>query len=215
MIFFSIKSSKYFHWIDNISFLLWSFSFKLLSSLKIQQSSLNNKLLSSYSFIEPRIIQFNNRIFEFNLLFCILLKKLHISEKQLCIHIIFLIKVSSLWEITNDFFACLNSRCITPTFIITSIILSIFLNLLLLLATLLINTADILVLKTYLILILLILYLNLLVKLIIFLLNFFFSFNLELFNSLDSNTCFRAIYLNYAFNLTILFIFNNLSWLSK
>jgi len=96
-----------------------------------------------------------------------------------------LIKITSFWKITNDFFARLNSRCIASTFIVAPIVLGIFLNLLLLLAALLVDAANILVFKYNLILILLILNLNLLVKLIAFLLNLFFSFDLELFNSLD------------------------------
>ena len=126
-----------------------------------------------------------------------------------------MIEISSFWKITNYFFACLYGRCIASALIISPVVLSIFRVLLLLLAALLVYASDILVFKAYLILILLILDLNLLVKFITFLLNLLFSFYLELLNSLDGKACFSTFHLDNAFNLTILFIFENLSWLSK
>jgi hypothetical protein len=78
-----------------------------------------------------------------------------------------------------------------------------------------IYASNIFIFQNYLVLLLNILILNLLIKLFIFFIDFFFSLNLKLSYSLNRLVNFWIINLCNTFNLSILFIFIYLSWLSN
>ena len=119
VVFFALESREDLTLINNFPLFFRIFSFIPLNIFQIKKPSLNNKFLPSDPLIQSCSVQFKNVFFKFDVLRSIIIVKLHICKKQLCIHIVLLVKVTSLWLIPKNILA-------TRLCCVTSTLLSIF-----------------------------------------------------------------------------------------
>ena len=81
-----------------------------MCSLQVQQATLDDKLLSSDSFVEPGVVQLDHGVLELDLLLCVLIEEFHIGQEQLGVHVVLLVKVASLRKVADDLGAGLDGR---------------------------------------------------------------------------------------------------------
>ena len=96
MLFSCIEPRKNLHLVYDLSVLLRLFALKFLHLFQVKQTTLNYELFATYSLIKPPIVQLYNTVFEFDILRCVVFKEFHVSEEQLCIHVILLLEITAL-----------------------------------------------------------------------------------------------------------------------
>ena len=123
VLFLGVESGEDLHRVDDIPLFFRSLPLIFLSSLKIEKTSLNHELLPPDSFVESGIVEFDDGILELDVLLCVFVEELHVCKEKFGIHIVFLVKVTSLREIANDLSTCLNGGNVASTLWISRVLL--------------------------------------------------------------------------------------------
>ena len=109
MFLFTVESSKDFHGVYDVSFLLRPLPFFFLSSLQVKKPSVDHKFLPSDPLVKSCVVKLDYRVLEKDVFLCVLLEEFHVGQKELSIHIVLLVKVPTLWLVPYNFCACLDS----------------------------------------------------------------------------------------------------------
>ena len=107
MLFCCIESCEYLHLVYDLSVLFRLLAFEFLYLLQVKQTALDYELFATNSLIKPSIVQLYDAVFEFDILGCVIFKEFHVSEEQLRIHVILLLKVTTLRQVAQHFVAVL------------------------------------------------------------------------------------------------------------
>ena len=102
MLFRGVKPGEDFHGVDDLPFLLGLLAFLLLHLLEVEEASFEHELLPPNSLVDPRVVEFDDIIFEFEVLLRIILEEFQISQQGVRIRIILVVEVTSLRHVTND-----------------------------------------------------------------------------------------------------------------
>ena len=81
VIFLSIEAREYLHLVDDVSLLLRLLALKLLYFLQVQQPSVDDKLLSPDSLVEPCVVELDDAVLEVRILWSVILEELHVREE--------------------------------------------------------------------------------------------------------------------------------------
>lgn len=123
MLLLRVESRENLHGVDDISFFFGSFPLIFLSSLKIEKPSLNDELFPPDPFVESGIVELDDGILKLDVLLRVFVKELHISKEKLSIHVVFLVKVTSLWKIANYLSTCLDGGNVASTLRVSRVLL--------------------------------------------------------------------------------------------
>lgn len=110
MLLFRVEPSENLHGIDDVSLLLRTLPLVLLCPFDIEQATLDDKLLASNALIQTSVVQLDNRVLKLDLLRRVLFEELHVCQKQLGVHIVFLVEVATLGHIADDLDTLLYGR---------------------------------------------------------------------------------------------------------
>lgn len=123
MLFLRVEPGENLHGVDDISLFFGSLPLIFLSSLKIEKTSLNDELLPPDSFVESGIVELDDGILKLDVLLRVFVKELHVCKEKFGIHVVFLVKVTSLWKIADDLSTCLNGGNVASTLWISRVLL--------------------------------------------------------------------------------------------
>ena len=102
MLFWGVKPGEYLHRVDNLSFLLGLLAFLLLHLLEVEEAPLEHELLPPYPLVYPGVVEFDDIIFEFEVLLGVILEEFQICQQSVRIRIVLVIEVTPLGHVTND-----------------------------------------------------------------------------------------------------------------
>ena len=76
-----VKAREYLHFIDDFSILLGLFALKFLHLFQVKQTTFNDEFLATDALVQPAVVQLDDAVFEFNVLWCVVFEELHVGEK--------------------------------------------------------------------------------------------------------------------------------------
>lgn len=123
MFFLRVESGEDLHRVDDVPLFLGPLPLVFLSSLQIEEASLDDELFPSDSFVESGVVELDDGIFELDVLFRVFVKELHVCKEKLGIHIVFLVEITSFRKVSHDLSTSLNSRHVAPTLWVSRVLL--------------------------------------------------------------------------------------------
>lgn len=102
-----VEPCKDLHLVDNLTVFFRLFALKLLHLLQVKQASFNDKLFAPDSFVKATIVELDNTVFQLNVLWRVILEKLHVGEEQLSVHVVLLLEIPALRQVPKHLLAVL------------------------------------------------------------------------------------------------------------
>jgi hypothetical protein len=102
MLLRGVEAGENLHRVDDLTLLLGLLSFLLLHLLEVEETTFEYELLPTDPLIYPRVVEFDDIVFEFQILLRVILEEFQIRQQSVRIRIILMVEIPSLGHVADD-----------------------------------------------------------------------------------------------------------------